>query len=95
MDTGVLKRYVARLAQHGLLEKVYIIVGVAPLAFASGAGAEMRQALGVAVFFGMLGVTFFGLVFTPTFYVVFRAVSDRIPKPPRILKGATASEPAE
>jgi hypothetical protein len=55
----------------------------------------MREALGVAVFFGMLGVTFFGLVFTPTFYVVFRAVSDRIPKPPRILKGAPAPEPAE
>ena len=40
----------------------------------AGAGAEMRQALGVAVFFGMIGVTFFGLVFTPAFYVVFRAL---------------------
>jgi multidrug efflux pump subunit AcrB len=58
------------------------ILGVVPLAFAQGAGAEMRQALGVAVFFGMIGVTLFGLVFTPVFYVVFRHVSDWLPKPP-------------
>jgi hypothetical protein len=72
------------------------IFGVAPLAFASGAGAEMRQALGTAVFFGMIGVTFFGLVFTPTFYVVFRAAADRLPKPPRFLRAAEppAPEPA-
>jgi AcrB/AcrD/AcrF family len=43
------------------------ILGVVPLVIATGAGAEMRQALGTAVFFGMLGVTFFGLVFTPIF----------------------------
>ena len=46
------------------------ILGVVPLAIATGAGAEMRQSLGTAVFFGMLGVTGFGLVFTPAFYVV-------------------------
>ena len=40
--------------------------------FASGAGSEIRHVLGVAVFFGMLGVTFFGLVFTPVFYVLLR-----------------------
>ncbi len=57
------------------------ILGVVPLAFAVGAGAEMRQALGVAVFFGMIGVTAFGLLFTPVFYVVMRAVSARLPKP--------------
>jgi hypothetical protein len=56
------------------------ILGVVPLAFASGAGAEMRQALGVAVFFGMIGVTAFGLIFTPVFYVVMRAISARLPK---------------
>ncbi len=50
------------------------------MAFASGAGAEMRQALCVAVFFGMIGVTAFGLLFTPVFYVVMRAVSARLPK---------------
>ena len=46
------------------------ILGVLPLVLAEGAGAEMRQALGTAVFYGMIGVTFFGLVFTPVFYVV-------------------------
>ena len=51
--------------------------------FAVGAGAEMRQALGTAVFFGMIGVTAFGLIFTPVFYVVCRAISDHIPQPSR------------
>lgn len=50
------------------------ILGVIPLAISEGAGAEMRQALGTAVFFGMLGVTLFGLIFTPIFYVVCRKV---------------------
>jgi multidrug efflux pump len=48
------------------------IMGVVPLVLSTGAGAEMRHAMGVAVFFGMLGVTFFGLIFTPVFYVVMR-----------------------
>jgi multidrug efflux pump subunit AcrB len=51
------------------------ILGVVPLVIASGAGAEMRQALGVAVFSGMLGVTIFGLIFTPIFYVLCRRLS--------------------
>ena len=46
-----------------------------PLAIATGAAAEMRQALGIAVFFGMVGVTFFGLIFTPVFYVVARRLA--------------------
>jgi HAE1 family hydrophobic/amphiphilic exporter-1 len=50
------------------------IFGVLPLVLATGAGAEMRQALGTAVFFGMLGVTLFGLLFTPVFYVLVRAM---------------------
>jgi HAE1 family hydrophobic/amphiphilic exporter-1 len=50
------------------------ILGVVPLAVAVGAGAEMRQSLGTAVFAGMLGVTLFGLVFTPVFYVLVRKV---------------------
>src|SRR5205085_10150285 len=76
-----------------LMTSVAFILGVAPLAFASGAGAEMRQALGVAVFFGMIGVTAFGLLFTPVFYIVFRALSDRLPKPRLRLpaKGAQAA----
>ena len=48
------------------------IFGVIPLAVATGAGSEMRQVLGTAMFFGMLGVTGFGLLFTPLFYVVVR-----------------------
>ena len=48
------------------------IMGVVPLVIASGAGAEMRHVMGVAVFSGMLGVTFFGLMFTPLFYVLIR-----------------------
>jgi len=67
-------------------------LGVAPLSFASGAGAEMRQALGVAVFFGMIGVTAFGLIFTPVFYIVFRGLSDRLPKRKQTPAVATAEE---
>ena len=50
------------------------ILGVLPLARATGAGAEMRQALGTAVFSGMLGVTILGLFLTPVFYVVLRRI---------------------
>ena len=57
------------------------ILGVLPLVIAKGAGAEMRQALGTAVFFGMLGVTFFGLIFTPIFYVVIRKTVERFRRP--------------
>ena len=48
-----------------------------PLALSHGAGAEMRQAIGIAVFSGMLGVTFFGLIFTPVFYVLLSNLSKR------------------
>ena len=50
-----------------------------PLVIATGAGAEMRQALGIAVFCGMLGVTFFGIFFTPVFYVVIMWFKERRP----------------
>jgi hydrophobe/amphiphile efflux-1 (HAE1) family protein len=53
-----------------LMTSVAFILGVFPLVIAQGAGAEMRQALGVAVFSGMIGVTLFGLIFTPIFYVL-------------------------
>jgi multidrug efflux pump subunit AcrB len=53
------------------------IMGVTPLVFASGAGAEVRQVMGITVFAGMLGVTFFGLFFTPMFYVLIRTWSSR------------------
>lgn len=61
-----------------LMTSFAFILGAVPLAFATGAGAELRQALGTAVCFGMLGVTGFGLIFTPTFYVVTRSFGDRI-----------------
>jgi multidrug efflux pump len=60
-----------------LMTSFAFIMGVVPLVLSSGAGAEMRHAMGVAVFSGMLGVTFFGLVLTPVFYVVLRAVEKR------------------
>ncbi|HEY5777516.1 MAG TPA: efflux RND transporter permease subunit [Terrimicrobiaceae bacterium] len=59
-----------------LMTSFAFILGVVPLVIAKGAGAEMRQALGTAVFFGMLGVTFFGLIFTPVFYVVIRKLTS-------------------
>ncbi|MEI9964587.1 MAG: multidrug efflux RND transporter permease subunit [Caulobacteraceae bacterium] len=65
-----------------LMTSFAFIFGVFPLVIAAGAGHEMRQALGTAVFFGMLGVTIFGLVFTPVFYVVCRGLAARLPKPP-------------
>src|SRR5262249_37916091 len=55
-----------------LMTSFAFILGVVPLVLAKGAGAEMRYALGVAVFSGMLGVTLFGIFFTPVFYVVIR-----------------------
>ena len=64
-----------------LMTSFAFILGVMPLVFATGAGAELRQALGTAVFFGMIGVTFFGLVFTPTFYVACRTLRERFFRP--------------
>lgn len=55
-----------------LMTSFAFVMGVLPLALSEGAGAEMRQAIGIAVFSGMLGVTFLGLVFTPVFYVILR-----------------------
>ncbi len=60
-----------------LMTSFAFILGVVPLVLAKGAGAEMRQALGTAVFSGMLGVTLFGLFLTPTFYVVIRWLTGR------------------
>jgi multidrug efflux pump subunit AcrB len=53
------------------------IFGVAPLVWAAGAGAELRQALGTAVFAGMIGVALFGLIFTPAFYLLSRRLAAR------------------
>jgi hydrophobe/amphiphile efflux-1 (HAE1) family protein len=58
-----------------LMTSLAFVLGVTPLAFAIGAGAELRQSLGTAVFSGMIGVTVFGLIFTPVFYVVCRRLA--------------------
>ena len=76
-----------------LMTSFAFILGSVPLVIATGAGAELRQALGTAVCFGMLGVTSFGLVFTPTFYVVCRALGDRIAQLRR--RPDPAQQPAE
>jgi multidrug efflux pump len=60
-----------------LMTSFAFILGVVPLVLAKGAGAEMRVALGIAVFSGMLGVTIFGIFFTPVFYVVVRWLTER------------------
>jgi hydrophobe/amphiphile efflux-1 (HAE1) family protein len=60
-----------------LMTSFAFIAGVVPLVLASGAGAEMRHVMGVAVFSGMLGVTVFGLVFTPLFYIIVRGLVER------------------
>jgi HAE1 family hydrophobic/amphiphilic exporter-1 len=60
-----------------LMTSFAFILGVLPLVVATGAGAEMRQSLGTAVFYGMIGVTLFGLIFTPVFYVVVRKFAKK------------------
>ncbi len=61
-----------------LMTSVAFIMGVVPLVLASGPGAEVRQAMGIAVFSGMLGVTLFGVFLTPVFYVVIETLADRL-----------------
>jgi hydrophobe/amphiphile efflux-1 (HAE1) family protein len=63
-----------------LMTSFAFILGVLPLVLSSGSGSEMRQAVGVAVFFGMLGVTMFGLIFTPIFYMLVRGLADPRPR---------------
>lgn len=65
-----------------LMTSIAFIAGVVPLITSSGAGAEMRHAMGVAVFTGMIGVTFFGLFLTPVFYVLLRHLSVRFTRRP-------------
>jgi len=61
-----------------LMTSLAFIFGVVPLVWAVGAGAELRQTLGTAVFSGMIGVTAFGLIFTPAFYVICRWLAERL-----------------
>jgi multidrug efflux pump len=60
-----------------LMTSIAFIMGVVPMVFSTGAGAEMRQAMGVAVFAGMIGVTIFGLILTPLFYYTLAKRRDR------------------
>jgi multidrug efflux pump len=62
-----------------LMTSLAFVMGVLPLAFSTGAGAEMRQAMGIAVFAGMIGVTAFGLFLTPVFYVLLRGLAGNRP----------------
>lgn len=66
-----------------LMTSFAFVLGVVPLVLATGAGAEMRRALGTAVFYGMLGVTFFGLLLTPVFYLVVRAATAKLRRNPK------------
>jgi hydrophobe/amphiphile efflux-1 (HAE1) family protein len=74
-----------------LMTSFAFIFGVAPLVWAIGAGAELRQTLGTAVFSGMIGVTLFGLLFTPVFYVISRWIAELA----RRRRTKAAAQPAE
>jgi len=96
---GLEARAAAERAAHQrlrpiLMTSIAFILGTLPLVIATGAGAEMRQALGIAVFFGMIGVTVFGLLFTPSFYILSRRLGDRVSRWIRP-KAAPAEPPSE
>ena len=77
-DRFAAAREAARLRLRPIImTSLAFVLGVTPLVWATGAGAELRQALGTAVFSGMIGVTVFGLIFTPVFYVVDRWVVEK------------------
>jgi hydrophobe/amphiphile efflux-1 (HAE1) family protein len=77
-----------------LMTSFAFVLGVAPLVVATGAGAEMRQSLGTAVFFGMLGVTGFGLIFTPAFYTLVRRIGVLSRSAPAALNSRGQEHPA-
>ena len=78
-----------------LMTSLAFIMGVVPLVFASGAGFEIRQAMGIAVFAGMLGVTLFGLFLTPVFYTVLGRLFDRARTPVREQPPLDVATPVE
>ncbi|MEQ1714776.1 MAG: multidrug efflux RND transporter permease subunit [Hyphomicrobium sp.] len=98
-DAGMTRRDAAVEAARTRLRPILMtslafILGVLPLVYATGAGAEMRQSLGTAVFSGMIGVTLFGLIFTPVFYVMVRALRLRRAKPATLVKPDTGNAAA-
>jgi multidrug efflux pump len=78
-----------------LMTSVAFIMGVVPLVLASGPGAEVRQAMGIAVFAGMLGVTLFGLFLTPVFYVVVQGAAERLSRRQPAVAAPAVSAAAE
>jgi multidrug efflux pump subunit AcrB len=78
-----------------VMTSLAFILGVVPLMLAFGAGAEMRQSLGTAVFSGMLGVTLFGLIFTPVFYVLCRGLATIGSRRPSDPAGRPDSSPSQ
>ena len=91
LDRFAAAAHAARLRLRPILMTSFaFILGVVPLVIASGAGAEARQALGTAVFAGMLGVTLFGLLLTPAFYVVCRRLARR--REPPVARPAISSQ---
>src|SRR5690606_30665791 len=76
-----------------IMTSLAFILGVAPMAWATGAGAELRQALGTPVFYGMIGVTVFGLVVTPVFYVRCRRFGGKVHRGQA--EAGSAPQPAE
>jgi multidrug efflux pump subunit AcrB len=100
-DEGLSHREAAERAAHQrlrpiLMTSIAFILGVLPLVISNGPGSEMRKALGVAVFFGMIGVTFFGLIFTPSFYVITKMFGEKVQDRVRALRrkkpGETVAE---
>jgi len=71
-----------------LMTSIAFIAGVVPLVLSTGAGSEMRRAMGIAVFSGMVGVTVFGLVLTPVFYVLLRKLTLKRGHAAQVAKGA-------
>src|SRR5690606_27988126 len=78
-----------------LMTSLAFIMGVVPLVLSVGAGAEMRQAMGIAVFSGMIGVTLFGIFLTPLFYVMLRALSGNRPLKRGDGEAPRSTDPAE
>ena len=77
-----------------LMTSIAFIMGVWPLVASHGAGAEMRHAMGIAVFAGMIGVTVFGLLLTPVFFTTVRRLGHRLGRRPVRVEARPADAPA-
>jgi hydrophobe/amphiphile efflux-1 (HAE1) family protein len=94
-ETVVAAIHAARLRLRPILMTSFaFIMGVLPLVLSVGAGSEMRKAMGIAVFSGMLGVTFFGLILTPVFYVILRTIEKFVTGRERMTSAGMTVAPA-